>query len=230
MTINTPTKEKSVSENNAFVKKTMLCIIGLIIVALIALFYFRPLLIKAHLPKPVVINIDNQPTIGNPKAKIHIVAFEDLKCVNCARFNNEIMPYIKKRYIDTDVAQYTMINLAFVPGSLPAANAAHCIYVQNPALFFPFVEYLFQHQPPEDQNWATIPTLMNFASQIPGVNTDQLAACLVKNSYDQIMRDNLTMASKLMGGSVSTPAVYINGIKVNPVTKSQVDIVMEAVK
>lgn len=218
------------SDNNSFIKKMMLCIIGFIILIAAAFFYFRPLLIRAHLPKPVAIDTANQPTIGNPNAKIHIVVFEDLKCVNCARFNNAVMPDIKKRYIDTGIAKYTMINLAFIPGSQPAANAAHCIYAQNPALFFPFVENIFQHQPPEDQNWATIPALMNFASQIPGVNTDQLAACLVNNTYAPFIQNNLSQAMKIMNNTVETPAIYVNGIRVLPATKAQVEVVMGVVK
>lgn len=217
-------------ENNMVIKKMMLSVMGLALIAFVALFYFRPLLIRAHLPKPVAINTTDQPTMGNQNAKIHIVVFEDLKCVNCARFSNEVMPYIKKHYIDTGIAKYTMINLAFISGSLPAANAAHCLYAQNPAFFFPFIENIFEHQPPENQNWATIPTLMDFASRIPGVNTDQLAACLVKNTYDPLIQNNLKQAMTIMSGSVATPAVFVNGIHVTPATKSQLDAVIEAAK
>lgn len=218
------------SENNIVMKRIILGMAGLALVAFIALFYFRPLLIRAHLPKPVVIDTANQPTLGNSDAKIHIVIFEDLKCVNCARFSNEIMPYIKKHYIDTGIAKYTLINLAFIPGSMPAANAAHCLYAQNPAFFFPFIDNIFEHQPPENKNWATIPALMNFAVNIPGVNMDQLAACLVENTYDQFIQNNLKQAMVIMNGSVATPAVFVNGIRVMPTTKSQLDAVIEAVK
>lgn len=211
------------------VQKVILTIVGFIVLGILALIFLKPIIIKKNLPKPVVLNTQNQPTLGNPAAKIQITAFEDLKCVNCARFNTQLMPYIKKHYIETGLAKYTMINLAFVPGSLPAANAAHCIYAQNPDLFFPFVEYVFAHQPPENQNWATVPTLMNFANQIKGVNMDQLAQCLVASPYDQIMQDNLKQAMKIMP-VVETPAVYINGILVKPLTKSQINLVMDSVK
>lgn len=211
------------------VQKIILAILGFIVLGILALIFLKPIMVKKNLPKPVMINTHNQPTLGNPAAKIQIVAFEDLKCANCARFNTQLMPYIKKHYIDTGLAKYTMINLAFVPGSLPAATAAHCIYVQNPNLFFSFIEYVFSHQLPENQNWATIPTLMNFANQIKGVNMDQLAQCLIASPYDQIMQDNLKQAMKIMT-VVETPAVYVNGILVKPLTKSQIDLVMDAVK
>ena len=208
----------------------MLSIIGLVIVAIVGLFYIKPLLIKKHLPKPVVIDTQNQPTLGNAKATVHIVAFEDLKCSNCARFNREMMPYIKKHFINTGVAKYTMINLAFIDGSMPAANAAHCVYMQNEALFFDYTDYIFKHQPPETENWASIPALLNFANQVKGINKKQLAQCIVTSPYDQLIRDNLTQAMKLMDNSVATPMLYINGIIVKPLTKEQINKIVSAVK
>lgn len=217
------------SENNKLIKITILCVLVLVAIASVSLLYFRPLLIRAHLPKPVKIDTTHQPTLGNPNAKIHIVVFEDLKCVNCARFNNTVMPYIKKRYIDPGRAKYTMINLAFISGSLPAANTAHCIYMQNPASFFDFVDMIFHNQPPEEQNWATIPALMTLAAKIQGMNTDQLASCMIDNTYAPLIENNLKQAMKLMNQAVETPAIYVNGIRVSPATKAQLDLVIWAV-
>lgn len=216
--------------NNKLIQKMMLLVLALVVLAFVALFYLRPLLVRSRLPKPVDIQAAHQPTMGDSKAKIHIVAFEDLKCGNCARFNNELMPYIKKHYIDTGIATYTMINLAFVPGSLPAANAARCLYAQNPAYFFPYIDAIFLHQPPENENWATIPALMDFADALPGVDTNELAGCIVSNTYYSVIVANLKQASRVMKGAVATPAVYINGVKVTPVTKTQFDLVMGAVR
>lgn len=219
------------SDNNATVKKIMLSVMGFIIIAAIVFYFIYPMMIKKELPKPVVINTQHQPTIGNPNSTIHFVVFEDLKCVNCARFNQKFMPFIKKNYIDKKMATYTMMNLAFVEGSKPAATAARCIYTQNKKLFFPFVEYIFSHQPPENQDWATIPTLMDFASHVDGIDANQLASCIVQSPYDQIFHDNMQQALKVMpNGIVSTPALYINGILVNPLTKEQIEKVVSVVK
>lgn len=218
------------SENNSVVKIAMASIIGLIVLAAIGFFIVRPHMIKADLPKPVVINTQNQPTLGDPKAKVHIVAFEDLKCVNCSRFNIDLFPYIKKHYIDTRIAKYTLINLAFIPGSMPAANAARCVYTQNNKLFFDYTDAIFHNQPPEDQDWATVPALLNFANGIKGINTNQLAQCIVKSPYDAVIHANLSQAMALMNGRVATPTLYINGILVSPLSESQIQKVIEAVK
>ena len=218
------------SENNSIIKMSMLVIISLIMIAAIVVFYVRPYYLAKSLPKAVVIDTSHQPTIGNTNARLHFVAFEDLKCSNCARFTNEIFPYIQKHFINTGAAKYTFINLAFIQGSMPAANAAHCVYKQNKKLFFPWVDYIYKHQPPEDQNWATIPVLLDFANKIPGIHTDSLATCLVQRPYDQLIQNNLKQAAKLMPTAVATPTVYINGVVVHPLTKEQIDTVVAAVK
>ena len=200
------------------IKKIILLVAIIVIIACIGTWYFH----KNQAPKNLhhkVMQIDtrNQPSIGNPNAKVHVVAFEDLKCGNCMRYSTLIFPTIKKKYIDTGVAKYTLINLAFIPGSLPAANAAHCLYTQNKTLFFPFVEYIYNHQPAENQNWATIPTLLEFASKIKGANIDELKVCMISGAYDTFIKNNLKIAGKIMD-PVATPSVFVNGVKVEPLT------------
>lgn len=198
--------------------KTLMIAIILAVIAGVIFLIISPTRPKIILPAAVAIDTTNQPVLGNPNAKIHIVAFEDLKCANCMRYNETLFPSINTNYIKTGKANYTMINLAFIQGSLPAANAARCIYTQNHSAFFDYVNYIYAHQPPEDQDWATIPNLMLFATHLSGINADTLAHCLVTMPYVQLFMDNLTLATKVMGNNVSTPAVYINGIKVDPLT------------
>lgn len=180
-------------------------------------------------PKPVQIDTQHQPLMGNPRAKIHFVAFEDLKCVNCKRFNNTLFKKIKKKYIDTGKANYTMINLAFIPGSLPAANAARCLFKQNKKYFYPFVEYVYAHQPPEDENWATIPTLLQYVknADVKGVDMNRLGQCMVEGRYNGFINKNFKLAKKVMGDTVATPTLYINGMPVNPLTMDRVNALVK---
>ncbi|PHQ82025.1 MAG: dihydromonapterin reductase [Coxiella sp. (in: Bacteria)] len=185
---------------------------------------------KIPLPKAVVINTIHQPTLGNASAKLHIVAFEDLKCSNCMRYNLTIFPKIYDQYIKTGKAKYTVITLAFIKGSIPAGNAAKCVYAQNHQAFFDYVKYIYSHQPPETENWATIPNLMLYATHVKGVNQDTLSKCLVASPYSQTMLDNLDIAKKIMGADgVSTPRIYVNGVEVTPLSwKNFQNVVNEA--
>ena len=202
-------------------KLIKIVVIAVVLIALIVIT-IGLLWNRQQLPTAVNINTTHQPTLGNVNAKVHIVVFEDLKCVNCARFHDQISQIIKPRYIDTGKAKYTVINLAFIEGSMPAANAALCLYQQNPRYFFDFVDTVYNNQPPETENWATIPTLMALASQIKGINQDQLASCLVLSPYTDTILHNLKIAQQTMS-PIATPAVYVNGVPVQPLTIEQLE-------
>ena len=174
------------------------------------------------------INIEGQPTIG--QGNITIVAFEDMKCSNCKRYDEEIYPYIKSHYIDTGKAQYALIPLAFIQNSMPAGNAALCVYHQKPELFFDYVDYLYQHQPDEALDWATPETLTQFAQQVPGINIPALATCIQNNTYYTQLEQNLGLAGKVMGDTVQTPSLYINGYAITPMTIEQVEKIVSTLK
>lgn len=183
------------------------------IIILVLLGIGLAIVAKSHLKQSpaLAINTQDQPTRGNPDAKVHIVVFEDLKCIACKNFNNSVLPRVKSDFIEPGIAKYTVINLAFIPGSMPAANAARCLYVQKPDWFFTFVDNVYQNQPPENQDWATIPKLMEFANIIPGVDTAKLSRCIYDSPYNGFIQNNFKMARELQNGTVSTPAVYVNG-------------------
>jgi len=195
---------------------TLLTLFFVAIIAVVAFFILKP---HKDLGPKVVIPTATLPTIGDSKAKNQIVAFEDLKCANCAIYNKLLFPQIKRELIDSGKAKYSIILLAFIPGSPPAANAAYCLYQQNPDYFFPFVEYVYQHQPDENTNWATVTQLMQFASAAaPKADQKRLSLCLIDGNNDATITNNLAIARSVMGQEVTTPALFVNGHKVNSLT------------
>lgn len=164
------------------------------------------------------------PVLGDPQAPIHIVVFEDFKCPQCKRFNSQILPELKRKYINVRLANYALVILSFIPGSQPAGNAALCVQEQQPTSFFSFSEYLFQHQADETTDWATPAALLEFAEQsVPSLNTDQFVNCLLTEKYNKVLDQNLQFAKKIMNNAVATPTVYVNGIKAFPLTLERID-------
>jgi len=153
----------------------------------------------------------DQPTIGRPQANLHIVAFEDLKCTGCKYFMNHVFPQIKSQLIDTGKAQYTVVTLAFISGSTPAGNAALCIAKQSTTDFFAFLKVVYANQPDERLDWATKPTLLDFAKQVPGVNISKLTQCIDNHTYDTQLQDNLSIASIASKNQIQTPMIFVNG-------------------
>ncbi len=213
--------------NKSLIQKLVIGIVIIVIIAIVLIWVTKP---GVKLPPPVTINTSDQPRMGKSDAKIHIVVFEDLKCIACKQFNNNLLPKIEEKYIKPGLADYTVINLAFIPGSLPAANAARCVYKQNPEQFFAFVNKVYQNQPPENQDWATIPKLMEFAADLPEIDAQKLSRCIYESPYSKFIQDNFELARKLQGGVVYTPTIYVNGYLVDPVNWDRFNKIAQTIR
>lgn len=208
--------------------KTLVSITLSIVAIIILVVLVMNKIQRVDLPPANQINIERQPSIG--QGPIIFVAFEDMKCSNCKRYDEEIYPYIKSHYIDTAKARYVLVPLAFLHNSMPAGNAALCVYHQKPELFFDYVDYLYRHQPNEALDWATPETLTQFAQQVPGIDITALSTCIKNNTYYTQLQQNLGLAGKVMGDTVQTPSLYINGYLINPITVEQIEKVVGSLK
>lgn len=189
-------------------------------IVLVAVAWFIYYIYSLDLPPGVAINIEGQPTIGYPKARVHVVVFEEPKCSNCREYNEEVYPAIKKEFIDTNKITYTIIPVSFLPGSMPAAVALLCVYYGNPdypnsEMFFKYLDYMYEHQPDEHIDWVTPDKLAEFARKTsPAINLDKLKNCIEMERYRVQIEKNTAYGARLMGGVISTPTVFVNGIEV----------------
>jgi protein-disulfide isomerase len=134
----------------------------LVIVALIALIPLAGFFLadkEQTLPAGISLKTYGQPTIGEAKAPVHVVVFEEPKCPQCKNFTTRLFPKIKKEFIDTGKIRYTVIPVSFIPNSMPAAVAWLCVFNQeknspNHPLFFTYLDYMYAHQPVEYLDWA----------------------------------------------------------------------------
>lgn len=179
---------------------------------------------QEQLPPSIAINTEGQPTIGYNKAKVHVVIFEEPKCSHCRHFNNEIFPKIKKEFIDTDKILYTIIPVSFLQGSMPAAVAALCLYHENPrypndTLFFKYMDHLYHQETEQGLNINSIDELVALAQQVsPFLHPDELKKCIDAETYRIQVERNTDYGAQIMGGSIITPTVYVNGIKVQEIS------------
>lgn len=185
---------------------------------LVCFVVITSIFLKLRHPDSIVINTQGQPTLGFAKATVHVVVFEEPKCVNCRSYTERVYPKIKKNYIDTNKITYTVIPVSFLPGSMPAACALLCVYNADPRypnsdLYFAYLDYLYAHQPDEHTDWATAATLVRFAQGTsPAIDTEKLKWCVQKEGYRAKVQQNTDYGQKIMGGSIATPMVYVNGV------------------
>jgi len=175
---------------------------------------------ETQLPDAIQLNTKGQPTIGYPKARVQVVVFEEPKCSNCKTFNEQIFRKIKEEFIDSNKIKYTVIPVSFLPNSMPAAVGTLCVYYADPLypnndLFFTYMDYMYSHQPDEHTDWAKPDKLIQLAqSASPAINTQQLRKCIDLESYRTKIQKNTEYGKTVMGGTISTPTIYVNGIEV----------------
>ncbi len=205
------------------------------LVVMIALSASTVLLSKTDLPTPIKIDTEGQPTIGYPKALVHVVVFEEPKCPECKRYSNLVYPEIKKNFIDTSKIKYTVFTVSFIPNSMPAAVALLCAYNKeknypNSQLFFTFLEYMYAHQPRESEDWAKLENLQEMAkSASPAINLDKLKDCVEHEGYRVQIVKNTDYGASLMDGRLSTPSMYVDGIRVEEMSVESISKLIQKI-
>ena len=64
--------------------------------------------------------------IGNKNAKINIIAYESLTCSHCANFHIDVLPDLKKEYIDTGIAKIEFRHFPLDVAAFNASKIAQC--------------------------------------------------------------------------------------------------------
>ena len=81
--------------------------------------------------------------LGKPDAPITIVEYASLTCPHCAHFDQEVLPKLKEKWIDSGKAKLVFRDFPLDQPALLAATVARC----EPAdRFYGFVDALFKSQ------------------------------------------------------------------------------------
>jgi protein-disulfide isomerase len=166
-------------------------------------------------------------TLGNPKAKVIIIMYEDFQCPFCGAIsglmqpNNSLIQSLKQRdpnwtpFIPEIINNYVKngkvlfvyrdFPLSFLgPESVRSAEAARCAGDQGK--FWEYHDYLFGHQNGEGQGAFSDPNLKSFAKTL-GLDTASFDKCLDDGKYSQAVADSQTEGSA--AGVTGTPKGFI---------------------
>lgn len=85
-------------------------------------------------------------SLGSANATLTIVEFSDYQCSYCRRFHTEVLPALRKAYIDTGKVQllFKDFPLSMHREAMPAAVAGRCASAQGK--FWPMNDLLFASQ------------------------------------------------------------------------------------
>jgi protein-disulfide isomerase len=146
--------------------------------------------------------------IGNPGAPLKLTEFASLSCPHCARFNKDVLPQIKKDYIDTGKVEYTFVDFPLNGPALIAAAAALCMPAES---YFRYTDYLFQTQ----SDWVfanNIETLLAQDGKLLGADGDKLERCMASKRLKGAIADRFKKESEAFGID-ATPGFVFNADK-----------------
>ncbi|MGD0158389.1 MAG: thioredoxin domain-containing protein [Terracidiphilus sp.] len=166
------------------------------------------------------IPIDGRPIRGNPAARVTIVNFDDLECPFCSRMHQELFPATFNRYKGLVRFVYKDDPLTEIhPWAMHAAVDANCLAAQSTDVYWTYVDYLHAHADEVTgsdrdpaKSFAALDRIARQEGTLGNLNDAALNACLSRQDETQV-RASVKLAEQL--GIDGTPAVYVNGERVN---------------
>jgi len=148
---------------------------------------------------------------GNPAAKVKVVEYASASCSHCARFDAEVYPGFKAKYIDTGLVRYEFREFLTPPEQYAAAAfaLARCA---GPAKYMSVVEAAFRGQTEMFATQDMRGPLLKVA-QSAGMNEDQFTKCVSDPAGLKAIADRVQKASTV-DHIDGTPTIVVNGKQV----------------
>ena len=146
-------------------------------------------------------------SLGSPKAKVQVVEYASASCSHCARFNNDVFPAFKAKYVDTGKVHYVMREMLTAPAEVAAAGfmLARCA---GPSRYFKVVDEVFRSQ---DRWQGDIRPIFLGIAKANGLTEPQFEACLTDEAGLKAINARVKAAIDM--GVDSTPTFFVNGQK-----------------
>lgn len=143
--------------------------------------------------------------LGDPKAPITVIEYASLTCSHCAHFHTQILPEIKKKWIDTGKVKLVYRDFPLDQVAAKAAQIAECAGNDK---YFGVIDIIFRGQP----QWATAADpLAELAKplRIAGMGENEVKACLANDAMSNAVINDYKGGEAM--GVNSTPTLFING-------------------
>tara|TARA_B100000614_G_scaffold1999_1_gene2133 strand:+ start:444 stop:1022 length:579 start_codon:yes stop_codon:yes gene_type:complete len=148
-------------------------------------------------------------TVGNPDARISIIAFESMTCSHCANFHKDVFPQLKKEYLDTGLAKIEFRHFPLDIAAFNASKIAQCKKDGNSEI----LESLYANQ----QKWVKGSTVDEANKNLEaflkkeGFDVDFETCINDKEIEDFVLNDRIDGAKNFKVNA--TPTIIINNKK-----------------
>tara|TARA_B100000686_G_C16683149_1_gene913142 strand:+ start:458 stop:1081 length:624 start_codon:yes stop_codon:yes gene_type:complete len=151
---------------------------------------------------------NNLVVLGHNKAIVKIKIFSSLTCPHCANFHNEVVPEIKKQYIDTGKVQLIFIDFPLDQVAFNASKTLHCLDKKEQMTFLDII-YETQDKWTVGSNIDDINKNLKKIVKSLGISSVQFDKCLIDEAIsDKILNGRIDANQKY--SIESTPTIVIN--------------------
>lgn len=155
----------------------------------------------AHLPA-------TGPSFGPADAKVTIVVFSDFQCPYCREFAKTIREALPQKYPKDVRVIFEDFPIEVIhKWARAAAEAAHCLGNQNPAAFWAFHDWIFQHQQEVDPGNLREKSLQIAKEQ--NLDLPAVGSCIDTHATAQEVNRSLQAGRALE--IQQTPTIFVNG-------------------
>jgi protein-disulfide isomerase len=183
-------------------RKIWFVLVGILSIALAA-----PKPVLADAKSGLAVTKDDR-ILGNPNAPITIVEYASLTCPHCAHFANDVLPELKKKWIDPGKVKLVFRDFPLDEPALRAAMIARCA---PPERFYAYVDTFFAAQ----DKWVMARDYREALARLVklgGMSQNEFENCLKDTALENKIVEGRLVASKELDVG-STPTFFINGTK-----------------
>jgi len=153
---------------------------------------------------------------GSQNAPVTMIEYASMTCPHCAAFQAQVIPQLKKDYIDTGKVKLVFREYPLDPGARMASALARCLSGEQ---YFNFIDMLFQtqgewwvklfadnKQPTKEDAEASLAN----AARIAGLSHDKAVSCMNDMKNLELVDANWSEGQTRYNVN-STPTFIING-------------------
>jgi protein-disulfide isomerase len=177
-------------------------------------------------PDAAELDIGGQPVLGDPNAPVTMAVFEDFRCPGCQSFELNVMPNLRRDYVEDGRVKVAYFNLPVVnpvAASEHVARVGECVFRQSNEAFWEMKTPLYRAQSELANARRVVELATTYA---PSIDTGALDACIADPSSLQAVRDDAALATRLQVRS--TPTVIVNGVPVATPSDAAVRAALDA--
>jgi protein-disulfide isomerase len=163
-------------------------------------------------PEEGIVSIANDPVLGKKDAPVTIVEFSDYECPFCKRAFTDVLPQLRKEYIETGKVKlvYKDFPLDFHANAQKEAEAAQCAFDQGgDSAYYQFHDSIFS-QTKGNGTGLALTELPLIAKKI-GLDQSKFQQCLDSGKNEQEVKDDMAEGQKV--GVSGTPSWIIGKSK-----------------